>query len=281
MARLVNWGDPIPSHRRAYFDVRLLDGITPSLVEANGQPQISMNGGGWNNAGIAPLMAIGNGRYYADLDINTVSGNVGDVIETRYQGATTAETPGDSFQVTGEALAPAPITGIAPSNSYGGVGDAAQYFLTRLNTEAWDESDDLTRQKALIQATRIIDRLNFYGEKADPNQVLQFPRSITNMEIDPSTGLPTQPVTTTDLTVPQDILYACYEIAIQLLDGVDPDMEVSALAQSSNKISSLQTNYNRSFVEEHIRAGVPSYTAWTYLKSYLVDFRQLTLSRVN
>jgi len=76
-------------------------------------------------------------------------------------------------------------------------------------------------------------------------------------------------------------LYACYEIAIQLLDGVDPDMEVSALAQSSNKISSLQTNYNRSFVEEHIRAGVPSYTAWTYLKSYLVDFRQLTLSRVN
>jgi hypothetical protein len=281
MARLVNWGDPIPTHRRAYFDVRLLDGITPSLVEANGQPQISINGGGWNNAGIAPLAAIGNGRYYADLDVNTVSGNVGDVIETRYQGATTAETPGDSFQVTGEALAPAPITGIIPSASYGGIADAAQYFLTRLNTEAWDNADDTTRQKALIQATRLIDRLNFEGDKTDPKQTLQFPRSITNMEIDPSTGLPTQPVTTADTVVPLDIQYACYEIAIQLLDGVDPDWEVASLAQSANKISSLSTSYNRGFVEEHIRAGIPSYIAWTYLKPYMRDTKELLLSRVN
>jgi hypothetical protein len=85
--------------RRVYFDIRLsADGISPSIDQGGSQPQISVNGGSWTNTGIGTLTHIGNGRYYADLTQSIIS-TVGDQIQTRYKGATTVETPGDSYQV--------------------------------------------------------------------------------------------------------------------------------------------------------------------------------------
>jgi len=50
------------------------------------------------NTGIGTLSSIGNGRYYADLTQAAVA-NAGDIIETRFKSASTAEGPGDSVQV--------------------------------------------------------------------------------------------------------------------------------------------------------------------------------------
>lgn len=99
MPRFVLANTATAAYRRCYFDCRdATDGITAETGEAAGQPQISTNGGAWTNTGIGTLSAIGNGRYYADLTQAAVA-TAGDVIETRYKSANTAETPGDSFQV--------------------------------------------------------------------------------------------------------------------------------------------------------------------------------------
>ena len=88
------------ARRRIYFQlVDVTDGITPETGEGSGQPQISTNGGAWTNTGIGTLTHIGNGRYYADLTQAAVNGTAGDIIETRYKSANTAEAVGDSIVV--------------------------------------------------------------------------------------------------------------------------------------------------------------------------------------
>lgn len=99
MARLLLANQATAEKRRVYFDARDgTDGITPETGEAGGQPQISTNGAAWTNTGIGTLSAIGNGRYYAELTQAAVA-TAGDIIETRFKSANTAETPGDSIQV--------------------------------------------------------------------------------------------------------------------------------------------------------------------------------------
>jgi hypothetical protein len=98
---LVKANESTAARRRVYFDLRdATDGITPETGEAGGQPQLSTNGGAWTNTGIATLTHIGSGRYYADLTQSAIA-TAGDLIETRYKSANTAETPGDSVQVLG------------------------------------------------------------------------------------------------------------------------------------------------------------------------------------
>ena len=145
---------------------------------------------------------------------------------------------------------------------YGTVVNANNYFNTRLQTRPWDIASKEDRKKALHEASRIIDRLNFSGMKAQCNQYLQFPRG-------------------SDTKIPTDIDIACYEIALKLLDGVDPDMEVDNLSATSQGISGLRDTYNRSFVLDHLRAGVPSQKAWNYLRPYLIDPNTITLNRVD
>lgn len=145
---------------------------------------------------------------------------------------------------------------------YGTIVSANNYFNTRLNTRPWDNATTQDRRKALQEASRIIDTLNFAGSKADCTQYLQFPRGI-------------------DTRIPTAIELACYELALKLLDDVDPDMEVDNLSATSQGISGLRDTYNRSFVLDHIRAGVPSARAWAYLRPYLIDPNTITLRRVD
>lgn len=98
---LVKFNEATAARRRVCFHlVDATDGITAETGEAGGQPQVSVNGAAWTNTGIGTLSAIGNGRYYADLT-QALVGTAGDLIETRYKSANTAETPGDSVQVVG------------------------------------------------------------------------------------------------------------------------------------------------------------------------------------
>src|SRR6266850_3583569 len=95
---LVPVNTAIASYRRIYFDLRAADGLTAATAEAAGQPQISSDGAAWTNTGIGTLIAIGNGRYYADLTQATVV-TAGTLIQTRYKSANTVETPGDTVAV--------------------------------------------------------------------------------------------------------------------------------------------------------------------------------------
>ena len=88
--------------RRMYFHcVDATDGITPETGEAGGQPQISYPGAeAFSNTGIGVLVALGNGRYYAELTQAVT--NIADrsVIEGRYKSANTAEALGTTVQIT-------------------------------------------------------------------------------------------------------------------------------------------------------------------------------------
>ena len=145
---------------------------------------------------------------------------------------------------------------------YGTLGRANRYFDNRLRNIFWIEASLDDKKKALIEATTIIDTLNYVGEKTDDSQIHQFPRKM-------------------DLVVPRDVELACYEIAIQLLSGIDPEMEVENLAAHSQGFSSARTTYERAYVLDHIAAGVPSARAWNLLKPYLRDPRRINLSRVD
>lgn len=90
--------EPTARQRRVYFDLRGTDGTTPATAEADGQPQISVDGAVFTDAGIGVLVAIGSGRYYAELDPSSVS-VAGVRIETRYKSAATLECPGDTAVV--------------------------------------------------------------------------------------------------------------------------------------------------------------------------------------
>lgn len=98
---LIKSNEAEAARRRIFFDLRdATDGITPRTGEAGGQPQISIAGGAWTATGIGTLTHFSNGRYYADLTQSTVA-NAGDLIESRYTSAGTAESPGNSVQVVG------------------------------------------------------------------------------------------------------------------------------------------------------------------------------------
>lgn len=150
---------------------------------------------------------------------------------------------------------------MAYTNMYGSLLDAESYFGTRLNADAWLNADQVDQNKALLTATRLIERLNFNGTKTDPAQVLEFPRG-------------------GDQTVPQDILIACYEIALALLDGVDPDMEIDILDATSFGIGSARLTRDPNRVVDSIVSGIPSKIAWNYLRPYLRDSRSVRLSKI-
>ena len=140
--------------------------------------------------------------------------------------------------------------------------EANTYFLTRLSTGAWDDSNNNDREASLTMGTEIIDRLNYRGEKHDDAQVNQFPRG-------------------DDIAVPDDIKKACAEIALALLDGVDPELEFANLNMSSQAYANIKSTYDRGRPPEHILAGVPSVSAWRYLKPFLRDPYGVSLNRVS
>ena len=141
------------------------------------------------------------------------------------------------------------------------VDDADTYFENRYGVDSWDTADDTDKLKALKDATIRIDRLNYIGRKNDDEQEKQFPRY-------------------DDTTVPEDIQYACAEIAFALLDGIDPEREMELLAMKSQGLASARSTYDRTFVPEYLSAGIPSSLAWQFLKPYLVDPENVAITRV-
>lgn len=134
--------------------------------------------------------------------------------------------------------------------SYMTVIEANAYFNDRLNVRPWECANPDEQRRALAMATEIIDRLNFIGQKADELQDNQFPRG-------------------TDTVVPADVQKASAEIALALLDGVEPEMEFENLSLRSQGYGSVRSSFDKSQPDPNTVGGVPSITAWRYLSPYL------------
>lgn len=146
--------------------------------------------------------------------------------------------------------------------AYATIAEATAYFVGRLNTEVWDDATDDNRTAGLAMATTLMDRLNYRGDKADESQELQFPRG-------------------SDTVVPQDIKNACSEIALALLDGVDPELEFDNLRMRSQAYGVIRSTYDGVRSPEHTVAGIPSSIAWRFLKPYLRNAQTVDLHRVS
>ncbi len=159
--------------------------------------------------------------------------------------------------------------------------DANDYFAGRTVSDAWDDAtvDDQTR--ALLDATRRINRLNFAGLRTadynartgcnrqpiviapeNPDQPLEFPRNGST-------------------TIPEDILVACCEIAYALLDGVDPEVETQNLGTVHQGFAAVRETYDPAIAKLAFRHGIPSYTAWSFLWPYLQSPMEVSLRRVS
>lgn len=145
---------------------------------------------------------------------------------------------------------------------YGTLEKADNYFGAMLEGQRWAFESRLRRLQALVSATKRIDRLNFVGSQADPDQPLQFPRG-------------------TDTLVPVDIEQACYELAITLLKGVDPDTEHDNALATVQAYGGLRSEFDRTSVLPYMIAGIPSSTAWNLLLPYLLEQRRIELRRIS
>lgn len=170
-----------------------------------------------------------------------------------------------------------PMQNCYPYNSeyldaYGTLSEANLYFDNRLRSVAWRRAKTIDKKSAMHEATQMIDRLNFIGIKTDPDQVHQFPRGPSLIRC--------TTVRDANTEIPTDIKYACFEVAIKLIQGYDPDREADILVANSQTFNNVRTGYDRTFIPDYMRAGIPSFRAWTYLKPYLRNPEEIDLVRV-
>lgn len=178
---------------------------------------------------------------------------------------------------------------------YGTLAGANSYFDARLHSDSWSDSAPADRPKALTEATRVIDSLNYRGVKhavwsvmyeynatteayekildfppnrdeiiaADATQELEFPRG-------------------QDAAVPQEIEWACYEIALALIEGFDPEDAMDRLNVTRQSYAAVSTTYdNSNNAMEYLVYGIPTARVWRWLKPYLCDDRTIRLSRAD
>jgi hypothetical protein len=117
-------GELVPSRTRLYFRLVQTDGQTPATGENGGQPEISVDGGGYTASGIGPLVAIGSGDYYAEPVASLLL--PGTRLRTRYKSASTLECPGDTGVVV--AYDPYDAAGLAGLHAAGGYYEAFGVF---------------------------------------------------------------------------------------------------------------------------------------------------------
>jgi hypothetical protein len=117
-------------------------------------------------------ITIPNNSPYIDIEITVVNNTFNDVSRDRV------------FTIWAEediSLLPT-ITLTEGDNTYVSLEDAEEYMVNKLNSQVWDAASPNDKAKALIQATKSIDKLQFMGIKFDCAQKLQFPRVYINSE---------------------------------------------------------------------------------------------------
>ena len=172
---------------------------------------------------------------------------------------------------------------MALTSSYATIQEAEEYFSYKLHESAWSVSNPAQRLPALIEASRIIDSLNFKGMKAAVYSLLDANPDATDDEIRAANASQDLEFPRgADTTVPERIQWACFEIAYALLDVVDPQYELENMSMNDHGIGSVRASFNRNQEPlEHFMNGVPSSTAWKYLRPFLRDDKHRRLTRVS
>jgi hypothetical protein len=140
------------------------------------------------------------------------------------------------------------------------VEEAETYFSERPESADWFDLTGDEQLAYLKAATRAIERLKFAGTKTVTTQLRQFPRY-------PS------------LLVPDEIKIATCEVAFNLIDGTNMEQEIENLAVVDQSYGAVRTSYHPEIVVEHMRAGIPSAIAWSYLRPFLSDPNKITIKR--
>lgn len=135
-------------------------------------------------------------------------------------------------------------------------GDA--YFQEQLDCSDWFAATPAKKLTALKQATQIVDSLPLIGEKLVADQTLEFPRDYQS-------------------AIPDQVLWAVYEISKRLLAGVDVETLVSRNLVKE-KFGPVEREF-RQYQEEnaYLYLGIPSQKAYRLLLPYL---RQPSTERV-
>jgi len=128
--------------------------------------------------------------------------------------------------------------------------EADLYLEAVMYTDPWDLSTDILRTKAIKASQKIIEALNTTGTLVD--------------------GAPVQ-----------DIKDATVEIALKLLDGYDPELEMHNATIKEMEFDRLRQTNKSGETPLHIIAGVPSIIAFNILRRYMPDITTVRLSRID
>ncbi len=144
--------------------------------------------------------------------------------------------------------------GDASANSYLTVAQADQDAELLLRNGDWRNQDDDDKARALIEATRMIDRVPMAGYPAYANQRLQFPRAQQSEARD---------------TIPEDIKQACLVQAIELLRTGTAEGTRAAM-QAEGVVSFATGSHSETFGPRRLGADSGlSHRALAYLNGWI------------
>jgi hypothetical protein len=157
------------------------------------------------------------------------------------------------------------------SNSYATLAEADQYHVERLHSEVWDDSDDATKNAALVMATRLMDSMLLWAEyPTTVEQALQWPRSgmlsaNQQYEIDP-------------FEIPIELKRATAEFARQLITSdtsANSDIETQGIASlSAGGVSlSFREDVKAKVVPDAVTFILPSW--WFTMRGSKTGIRNL------
>lgn len=196
-----------------------------------------------------PMTDASGDLYVSDDDFPNL--DAGSYTINAYKGAAYASTDILLTFITktwdGVAFTTDDISPDITADAYATLTEAETFFINRLSINSWDDATGNNKVKALNQATRLIDRLNFFGDVYDSDQDHQFPRD-------------------SDTETPQDIKDACCLIAAKLLEDAEDQRDagnVDSLSFGKASISYKDT------ATPYLASGIPSAEAWDLLLPYL------------
>lgn len=129
-----------------------------------------------------------------------------------------------------------PTTGTS-GNSYATIAEADTYLDDSTRALAWETTDDDTKARALITATRLLEKQCWQGTKTNPAQTLHWPATGAFYEdgsaVDPN-------------TIPPEIVAGTIELAFELTQNVELEGSDSTASNiKSVKAGSAQVEFWR------------------------------------
>jgi len=175
-------------------------------------------------------------------------------------------------------------------SNYGTVAGGNTFFGARLHAYDWDSATPEDKQKALVQASELIDQFDYIGQK----YAVQVVIDAQDDSYDWSTDEGQEALRTAELsqelefprgdsaTIPTEIETACYLIAKALLSGRDPEADLENLSVKSTAYGGVRTTYQRDGNnQEHLAHLIPSPQAFNLIRPFFRERDTFDVKRVS